>query len=265
MENTTNNIIEVLESKQFCKNGIPYPSPSELLTPIIDMFNNENITGFGSHPVTVAENEIELTAYGRAGIVKTFDIDGEMNYNIGFIYSLEYSRPFIKVFSGINVKICSNMCIFNSDNLEKIDLLSEGTQKAYQKVQNFLINQERNCKDAIEIIKRMKATQLTYKETQDFFGRLLFNFSKVKNVAGTQTILKASSLLNNKSSHYYIADNLTTAWNVYNSLTDDFREKSHIIDHPEKVWNIFKEIEQGIEFNNIDDIIEIQKEPLMIE
>jgi hypothetical protein len=242
---TTNNLIEILESKTFVKNGNPFKSPSELLNPIIDIFGNDNITGFGTHPVTINDNDDNLTAFGRCGVIKHIPIDNEMSYQIGFMYSLEQGKPFVKIFSGFNISICSNMCIFGSKNTQKFDLLTQGTDGAYSEIENYLNNSSKNIEEGIKLINEMKNTILNREEVKNFLGEMCLNFSATKNVAGTSTILNASKLLTTKGDRHYF-DEETTAWNVFNSLTDGYRDKTHILDQPEKVRNIYNVLKANV-------------------
>lgn len=241
---TSTEINEILESKQFCKNGITFQSPKELLTNVINLFN-ENYKGFATHPVSVGEENEELTAFGRVGLIKEFSIDKEMNYQIGFLYSLEQGKPFIKVFSGFNISICSNMCIFNAKNISKFDIATNGTQGSYDMINTFLNEQSNEMQKGIKLISEMKKSELSRKEVKVFLGELCLNFSATKNIAGTSCILNASKLLTDKQSDYYF-ENFTNCWNVYNALTDGYRDKTHVIDQPEKVLSIYNEMKKFI-------------------
>jgi hypothetical protein len=242
--------LEILNSKSFVKGGLTFDSPEKLLTPVLSTQKDENdFILTASHPTEMAEEQendqlIKLTSYGRLMLIKKYNIDDEMTYNVGFLVCLDYSKPFIKVFSGVNVTACTNLCIFNASDVEKYELLNNDRDKSYIKVAEYFDNAERKIEQAKNIITSMKNTIYTKQETKTALGQLLWNFCAVKNIAGKTAILNAAELLSNpKNSRYYFEEE-QTAWNFYNALTDGYRDKTHLIDQPEKVLSLFKEIQK---------------------
>lgn len=237
---TTNNIETILESKQFVKSGITFQSPREILNPVIEIFNNLEFTGFASHPSELGENDNILTSFGRAGLIAKLMDSEDMNYQIGFIYSVEQGKPFIKTFAGFNIHICSNMCIFNTRNIAKFDMLTN-MAGSYEAIKEFISNATDDYKKGINIINAMRKTEINLEGVKNLLGHLCLSFSSIKNIAGTNCILSASKLLTDKESIYYF-ENKTNCWNVYNALTHGFNDKTHIIDQPEKVLAIYREM-----------------------
>jgi hypothetical protein len=251
----------ILESNQFVNpvTGFQFPHPKMFF----DRLNNElkgEITINGSHETVQAINDIEQIAFGRVSFVKDFEISEDINYSIGFIYSYDYAKPFIKVFSGVNVKACTNLCVFNALHIEKFDFYTQGYEAAINKAIYYFNNVEKDILQSCKIIEAMKKTIFSPSEVDEFFGRILRNFSSIKNIAGVTSITNGMELLTNKKSRYFVAPNKNTnCWNIYNALTDGYRDKTHIIDQPEKVLSLFNEmlnISKYLE-NPIEDNIKI--------
>lgn len=231
----------ILNSKQYVKNGIYFPSPSEILQPVFDTLGT-GIELQGSHEITIGEDEKELTAYGRVAAIKRFDIDEETQYSIGFIYSLDNGKPFIKVFSGVNVRACTNLCIFNASHIAKFDILTN-KYGSYEALREYMQQQTKNCEDAKKIIADMKSFSMTLDEAKNALGNLLHGFSATKNIAGTNCLLSAAKLMTDKdSSYFWNGIENRNAWDFYNALTDGYRDKIHILDQPEKVLSLYREI-----------------------
>jgi hypothetical protein len=240
MENLTENTI--YNSKQYVKNGFYFDEPSKTINTLIDITGPENISLQCSHPAEIAEDNNLITAYGRLAVIKSFEIDEEINYSVGYIYALNVGKPFVKVFSGVNVKACTNLCVFNSSHRAKFDILTDGSG-AFEKVKDYIKDVNTDIENAKKIIFDMKNTFLNFEEVKLCLGQLLVNFSKTNNIAGRNCILSAGKLITDPQSRYYF-ENETTAWNLYNALTDNYRDSTHIIDHPEKVLALYEEIKK---------------------
>jgi len=230
MKNTEN--YEVLNSHKFIKNGIEFPAPSYYLQPIIESFNNSpegNLVIQGDDPDEVTNHSTgeKLTAYRKVSLVKTFDIDEELTYQIGFVYALDIGKPIIKVFSGPNVRACTNLCVFGADKKQEF-LIANNTAGALLMVQDFISKLHDDIIKAKQIIHDMKNTFFNEGQVEKMLGDFLMNFSKVNNIAGTQCLLDCAKLLTDKTSLYYFEQN-TNAWNIYNALTHQICNKKHII------------------------------------
>lgn len=251
MENLTENTIYT--SKQYVKNGFYFDEPKTTINTLIDITGSENISLQGSHPIEIAENDNLLTAYGRLAVIKNFEIDEEINYSVGYIYALNVGKPFVKVFSGVNVRACTNLCVFNSSHRAKFDILTDGSG-AFEKVKDYIKDVNANIENARKIIFDMKNTCLNFEEVKLCLGQLLVNFSQSKNIAGTNCIVNAGKLITNPLTDYYF-ENETTVWNLYNALTDGYRDSTHIIDHPEKVLALYEEIKKFKTFTNQTNLL----------
>jgi len=254
---TTTNIQEILTSQRIVKGAnqdIQFPAPDELLNPILEIFSKfiepNEITGFATHPESIGTKDDEiLTAYGRAGVIQKIVIDEKLTYNVGYLYALDLGKPVLKIFSGINVNICSNMCIFNATNFDKYELMSVGKSGAIEKIKNFMERRNEDCQKALQIVNVLKNLQFNEEETQKLLGDFLISFQVVKNYAGVNCITNAAKLLKTKGGIYYY-EGVTSGWNIYNAITHYFGEKSHIIDHPEKVFFVYEKFIEHCKNNN---------------
>lgn len=268
----TNNFYtaeQILNSNQYVnpKTKQTFKTPLEYMNELNPLFGND-IQLQGSRETLQGINDEEQIAFGRVAFTKEYELTEDESYKIGFVYSYDHGKPFIKVFSGVNVHACTNLCVFNSDNITKIDIYSQGYEIATEAVKRYLKNKEQEIINAKKIIKAMKMTVLSEEEMNLCFGKILRNFSALKNVAGTTCILDAMKYLTDKNNRYFVApDKKTNAWHLYNALTDGYREKVHIIDQPEKVLSLYKEILSCSNYlgKSINQHIEnIDKEQLLI-
>lgn len=235
----------IYNSNSVVKNGLRYDEPKKFLDPIINLLGDENIFLQGSDPIQIGDTENQenlLSAFQRLSLIKKFEIDEELSYQIGFVYALDLAKPIIKVFSGVNVHACTNLCVFRADRLKEF-LILQGTEGAQPEIKNYLENLAKDMKQAKQIIFDMKNTKFTRFETRKMFGTFIDQFSAVKNIAGVQCILDAARQINEKNSLYYFEED-TNAWNLYNALTHDICNKKHIVQQPEKVLYLFNEMKK---------------------
>lgn len=238
---------EILNSDRFTKNGVSYAAPSFYLLPVIKEFKNSlngHLVIDGSDPDTITDNETEVQylAYRRVALTKTFEISEDFSYKIGFVYALDLGKPIIKVFSGVNVHACTNLCIFGADKKQEF-LIANNQEGAVLEVQKYITNLTHDIETAKEIIHNMKNTFFQSQEVEKMLGAFMLSFSATKNIAGTQCLLDAAKYLTDKTSMYYF-EKQTTAWNIYNALTHDICNKKHILQQPEKVFTLFNEMKK---------------------
>jgi len=250
MKNTDNN--EVLNSHRFNKNGIEFPAPSYYLQPIIQFLNDSPeglLTVQGDDPDEVTDQSTgqKLTAYRKVSLIKTFDVDTDLTYQIGFVYALDIGKPIIKVFSGINVRACTNLCVFGADKKQEF-LIANNTEGASLLIQNYIQSLHDDIVKAKQTIHEMKNTFFNEVQVEKLLGDFLMNFSRVNNIAGTQCLLDGAKFLTDKSSMYYF-EKQTNAWNIYNAFTHNICNKKHILQQPEKVYSLFAEMKKHREFH----------------
>lgn len=246
----------ILNSKQFVNNGLTFPSPNDLLKPFL---TSEHITGeitfSATGARTIAENGQELTAYERVSATTEIEIDTDLKYTVGLVYSLEQGKPIFKVFSGAKVKACHNLCIWGANKIHKIDNFSN-LQSIYQSANDFLKDIQNEIAKTKKIISAMKNFKISTEDSSKILGKILLEVIENKSVCGTQTIVNAGKLLTDLTSKYYHKQENFNAWLMYNALTESYAEKTHILDQPEKVLSLF----QIMQNNSANfDTIELKK------
>ena len=143
MEITLN---ELTESKIFVKedSAISFKKPLEYLEPFLEKtarFNPDYKVTIQNKVTNREDSGIDNTAYGRfmveALLPKDYDsIQADAQSTIGFIVALDTAKPIMKAFSGKNVYACTNLTIFNADNVFAQDMLGN-TKSAYEKIGQF--------------------------------------------------------------------------------------------------------------------------------
>lgn len=235
---------EILNSKSWkSANGITtFPNPAEIFNPIIDFERPSFPQSFeieGTHVFTnVNDDETENNSFGRLNFFKEYQIDEELNYRIGIVFSFDKAKPIVKIYSGIHVNACTNMCIFGADQIIKIDV-AENFYSYVDILQSEFLKIERNVERAQRVIAELKSIHFTQEQCDKFNGFLLRQMSaNPSNVVKQNPIIGAIKLQSDNTSKYYSEDGLT-AWLYYNSLTEYLDKKIHILDIPEKSFEIF--------------------------
>jgi hypothetical protein len=250
---------EVLESKIYVNevNNITFASPKEYLNPFIDIVGDDNIVVVGTDKiVNKNEDDTENVSYARVRIEKRLDTHiinqiGELQPLVGMIYALDISNPIIKVYSGLNVKACNNLNVFNADDLYQVDLLSN-YRTAYDYAKIFFKGINNLVENYNRIIEQMKDTKILKKDYYTIMGNLLTLGLKHQNL-GTTPIVRATKLLEDKKSIYYFHnEGNNNIWNIYNAATDYISSSPEYKEHPNKsltMFNLLKEAQCLISLN----------------
>lgn len=234
-------IEEILLSKTYVKeNGaISFAPAREYIQPFLDKIPNAQWEVEVANEV-VNKNEEDETlniAYPRVSIKGKLGITDLYTSIIGLVYALDLQRPLIKVYTGQEVNVCTNLTIFNAEEVFTQDLLGN-YKEIYDKAQHYFERKEKQLEEYIRIYNDLVNTNLTNNELNELMGKLLFKSHKTK--LGTTPIVKASQLLKDPSSIYYVKDGKDfscTKWNVYNSITQTLG-KSDILEKPSKVVSL---------------------------
>lgn len=236
---------EILNSHSYVKSGQPFFSPSYYLEPFLNLVEGSEgeLKLDATHPTEIRDNNGTVTykAYERVSAVQEIKLTDELSYKVGYIYALDIGKPIIKVFSGINVFAYTNLCVFGAEKKQEF-LISNNFEGAAIQAKSYLQTLRQDADNALEIIHNMKNTFFDQQAVKDMLGEFLINFSKVKNIAGTQCLLSAAKRLTDKKDKLYYFEEQTTAWKVYNALTHDICNKSHLLHQPEKVQSLFSEM-----------------------
>lgn len=257
---------EILNSKGYVKGVTTFEQPTLLFKDLLDIETDKfNIGLNASHEIiNVNEDLSENISFGRMDLQYTFNIDDELQYNLGLIIALDKGKPIAKIYSGTQVKACLNMCIFGAEQIHRFDINTTGF--SYRDVfKNEFKGIEEKVKKAKVIIKNLKSIHLTTEKIHTLNGAILHNIIKNNGVVGTNPILNGIKLQSDRNSKYNSKEGLN-AWLYYNSLTEYLNEKIHILDIPEKALNVFDCVKEFLneDLNQIPiNLIEIH-EPLEI-
>ncbi|KKN88738.1 hypothetical protein LCGC14_0246290 [marine sediment metagenome] len=229
---------EVLDSKVFVKgSSISFNSPKKYIEPFMERVEKLSpswITDV-SAVVSNAEEEGDMnTAYGRVlvqGLLPGLGTDDSRGI-IGMVYALDTVKPVVRVFTGQNVSVCMNLCIFGTSHLFSADLLGGGMDAAYKKVEEYVEGKEEEVKFYVDTIGELKSTEYDSKQVDEIVGALLREALTGK--LGSSSIIAATRKLNNPSSRYSMVDGHTTGWNIYNAVTEHISHKVDIFDRAVK-------------------------------
>lgn len=235
MSNTTMTLGKLLESKAFVKGAVTFDNPSKLLEKSLNIMSkvSDEFEVKVSNKVVNAEADKTLNeAYSRVllqPIIPT-ELEG-MVPTIGLLYALDTQRPIIKTYTGTKVTACNNLCVFNADDIFSGDL--SDMSKVNKFLTNYVEQIEETLQRYIELKNSLEDKEYKGKDVDEAFGGLL-RHSIANTALGTTSIVQAAKEVNNSSSVYYVdREKGTTAWNLYNSVTE-FLKKSDIKDQATK-------------------------------
>lgn len=238
-------INDILESKTYVKeNGaITFGSPKEYLEPFLNILPKDTQYEVETANSIINKNEEDDTlniSYPRVLVKAKLNYNEKFDSTIGLVYALEIQRPQIKVFTGVEVKACTNLTIFNYSHLYSQDILGN-YREVYNKAQRYFDDEETKLREYSETYDRLENTTLSNQiELNEVIGRMLFNSYKTK--LGTTPVVKASQLLRDASSAYYVGENdrfHCSLWNVYNATTQALGN-ADILEKPTKTVALAK-------------------------
>lgn len=232
---------ELLNSKTFVKQGsiMELPSPLMVLTPFLNI--TENIAG-GQYIVKTSnsvinknDDESDNVAYGRFNLEyklpAMFDTDNSF-YTLGIVCGLDTQKPIVKVYGGHRVSACTNLTVFNAEQVFTQELTGN-VKLCYEKIQQYFNTIENTNKEYQRITKILSERVLNEQMIHERIGQLI-EFSIQNPRLGTTVILDGIKTMLDPKSVYHIKNNITTDWNILNSITQFISEKSDILDESTK-------------------------------
>lgn len=244
---------QVLESKIYVKenSALRFLSPKDYLQPFLNVIeesgiqNNSELICKVQNPV-VNENEdgTKNISYPRVALdlkVRYPELE-EFNQlyesQVGLIYALDI-KPVIKIYRGIEVKSCTNLCVWGSSDIQLYDLTTNFTD-VYKKIGEYVQSFLQRIKQYITNIHIMQDHSLSYQTLHTAMGhflRLVGGGSAYSKI-GTTTVVQASQMLFDPRSKYYIDNNNEMAcdvWQVYGAFTQSLTDqKITLTDRPTK-------------------------------
>jgi hypothetical protein len=254
---------EILNSKAVVKPNRNYPAPAQYLEGLLniqDDFFDINLKA--SHElINLNDDQTENISFNRFNIQYTFKIDEELQYNLGLIIALDKAKPIAKIYSGIQVTTCLNMCIFNADQKYRFDLDSDpNSYKTFFK-EEFKKIEEKAEKGKL-IIDTLKSINLSHERILLLNGAILEKVFKDKLILGSNPVINGIKLQSDMNSIYYAKDGLN-AWLYYNSLTEYLDKKIHILDIPEKALEVFECVKEFLQCDLNQTIIPLEENKIL--
>lgn len=206
---------------------IQYPTPRELIDPMLDAIARKGLTGeFNVHTTdarTVQENssDEQHTAYGK--VLAECEFGDYTRHDtiktVGLVYDLTRKSPTIKTYAGHNVRACVNLMVFDATNVFEGDLLSGGEVQAEEHIQSYLTDLPASEDEFVTQVDRLKSTRLGEDELNQLLGYMLREVHS-SSTFGAATLNYAVKLMDDSNSRYALdGDGSTTAWNVLQALT----------------------------------------------
>jgi len=235
---------DVFESKTYVKGNRNYQSPKEYLGKFIDTVQNiaPDINIQVSGKIQNAEEDRSInTAYSRIMIEAS---NKRLNSNgifptFGILLGLDPQIPVYKMYEGMTVSACTNLCVFNANNLFTGNVF-DGLNEGYAHLDSWKENYKDTFGKNLDIFNRLEQVQITPNELEQRLGALL-KFGIENKYLGTNPIIHAAKELYNPSSMYHIDDNEgTTDWNIYNAVTSYLSTKTDILDKASKTLLLSK-------------------------
>lgn len=242
MEITLN---QLQNSKIYVRNSISYNQPNSIIDPIINIWEknlsnnsyyvsvqnevvNQNIEGGDNiaYPRFLIENKIEEVLYG----------DVKYENTMGLLVAMNQQSPVVKVYTGMNVSACTNLCIFNAEHIFQQNL-TESLQPTFDALRGFTRSLYEKIESYRDIHMKLINTLLNQEELNEKLGMLLRE--GVSNKLGTSPIVNAVRLLNNRNSIYH-ADEYTSLYTLFNAITQSITDSPDILYKPDKTLALSK-------------------------
>ena len=241
-------IKDVVEAKAYVKNGISYMLPKDIISPFIDTVSEEKdeivLTSQGE-VVNENEDETRNISYPRMLVeVRKESIEiNETSYQavFGLLYAMDLGTPILKTFFGYNASACTNMCIFNANQVIQRNLLSKRTDfiEDYKAIADKSAN---IASDFKEITERLDEIFLTRRELSEFLGYGLRS-AITENKLPLGILTGAVKNMANEKSPYYVQGG-SYMNNVVQSMTQVITDSKNItskIDNTIAVYQLAKE------------------------
>lgn len=234
----------LLDSKIYVRNEIHYPLPKTLVSPFLDevgykegdalrvQVQNEVINQNEDGSVNIAYPRF-LVEYTKNAIVF-----GDTDYHnvFGMLVAMDQQHPQIKVYSGMNVVACTNLCIFQAEHLF-VQNLNNPLNSVWNQLSNYVAMEDSKLENYARVHEQLINTYYNNEQLNNKLGYLLRNADKVK--LGTSPIVGAVKLLSSNKSPYYV-ENSCSAYNLYNAITQCITDSKDILYKPDKTYGLTK-------------------------
>ncbi len=158
----------------------------------------------------------------------SFDI-ADSGSVIGLIVALDTQRPTFKAYDGKNVHACTNLSIFNANN---VFTQESNIGPVFSRLSDYIDGVDKGLEQYGKIVNTMKLTHYNKMQLREMHGRLLEGALKNPKLGHTIVIQGIKELLDAKSV-YHAKGGETTMWNYYNSITE-YIKRADVLDRPSK-------------------------------
>lgn len=247
--NAVLTVNDVLTSKGFKNGATSYPLPGYFFEPFIKIFpDNPDSEIIKIHqPVENTNEDGSLNiSYPRILYQRVYHIDDLHSYAPGFIVAMDTSKPVIKTFAGINVRVCTNLCVFQAEHLAVSFLNDSNHLRVFTDLENLAKDRTKFVKFYKKVIDRMKTLQLTPKQCNEIWGILLKLAAKDKNF-GIQSIITAIQEHVKKPVDY-----VHTLDTMFNELTQTVTDSVNFLNNPNRTLTMFNSINQAYEIATLN-------------
>lgn len=250
------SVEEVMGTKTFVKenSAVNFLKPDEYIQPFLDNlaegdFKGEIKVKTSEEIVNANEDHTKNISYARVNVeaiaLDSIKLDDngheyELKSIVGMVYALDIGKPLIKVYTGAEVSACTNLMIFNPDFVYQQDLTGN-FKSVFDKVETYVKTHKIRFDEIIDIINKMKSNLYRPLELNETLGYLLRNVHKTK--VGINPIIKASRMLDDKESIYYVGEGSNykcSQYNLFNAITHSISNSNDILDKSTKTVSLAK-------------------------
>lgn len=151
---------------------------------------------------------------------------------IGIVYNLSGKNPEMRAYRGKRVEVCTNMCVWGSDNVTSINLSKSSTRGIYESLKFYADNAAEDLGKYREVIERLHSNRLADERLLERIGHIIWQ-ARLNPKLGITCANDMVSYLQDNKSKYALVNGTTTDWMLYNACTESLK-KSSILDEANK-------------------------------
>ena len=235
MEKNLLTIESLKESKLYVRNGVTFQHPMHYIEPFLDAVGyddgNQNLVlEYQNRVMNLNEEDnTENIAYPRLKIeVNKGRVEfGEYENVFGMLLAMDQQNPVVKVYSGMNVSSCTNLCVFGNAHVSEQNLLSSSDNAIDMAGMYYRANEEK-----IEQYREVHQKLITTVFLEDQLNRKLGEMLRgtLKSKLGTSPIIAATRYITDKNSVYSVEeDGSISAYKLYNAVTQSITDSKDIL------------------------------------
>lgn len=237
---------------------VVFGSPAEMLSPFYEIVTPLSETiGMelkidASHDViNKNDDDTRNISYGRVKIEALIGngqhVIGQnaaenISETVGLIYAFDLGHPEIIVYHGTRVMSCLNLMVFGATDVRRFRYLQEGTEKAYEYINDYASSFGRKTEEHAAIIKKLMDTNWDKDDVNTNVGKMLIHTTLNNSYGSAAVNALVADLVNPKSKYALNNNGSTTAWNVLQALTQHVTDKSYLNVAPVKTLQMSEHI-----------------------